>query len=156
MTIEAGSQDERLESAPKAPVEDKPMRPRRVAVSPAAVIVAMIIAAIVGLSGWYPVQPRPRVVQGEADSTRIDMAVRVDGRVGEIPVVLRENVAAGTPLVRIENPALLAKLQEERASKAVGDYDLNTFRVRAGRPGPVKLDPGATVWLLPSARSVAP
>jgi HlyD family secretion protein len=84
----------------------------------------------VGLSGWYLVQPRPLIVQGEADSTRIDMAARVDGRVGEIPVVRGEDVAAGTPLVRIENPELLAKLQEARASKGVAEAEL--ARVNAG------------------------
>jgi HlyD family secretion protein len=93
-------------------------------------IVAAIIAAIVGLSGWYLVQPRPLMVQGEADSTRIDMAARVDGRVGEIPVVRGENVAAAAALVRIENPELLAKLEEARASKAVAKAEL--ARINAG------------------------
>src|SRR4051794_25853324 len=98
--------------------------------SPAAVIVAAIIAAIVGLSGWYLVQRQPLLVQGEADSTRIDMAARVDGRVAEIPVVRGENVAAGAPLVRIENPELLAKLAEARAAKAVAEAEL--ARINAG------------------------
>jgi HlyD family secretion protein len=75
----------------EAPVEEKPKRHRR-SLSSATVIVALIIAAIVGLSGWYLVQPQPLLVQGEADSTRIDMAARVDGRVAEIPIARGENV----------------------------------------------------------------
>jgi HlyD family secretion protein len=34
-----------------------------------------------------------------------------------------------------------------RAARAVGDHDLNTFRVRAEPIEPVGLDPGVTVWL---------
>lgn len=43
-----------------------------------------------------------------------------------------------------------------RAARAVGDHDLNTFRIRAEPAGPVDLDPGATVWLGPSAKSAEP
>ena len=129
MTTEANTDGPRQAFAPDAPVDEKPKSSRSGA-SPAAAIVATIIAAIVGLSGWYRVQPRPLLVQGEADSTRIDMAARVDGRVGEIPVVRGENVAAAAPLVRIENPELLAKLEEARASKAVAQAEL--ARINAG------------------------
>src|SRR5262249_18364727 len=100
------------------------------AAAPAAAIVAVIIAAIVGLSGWYLVQPQPLLVQGEADSTRVEMAARVDGRVAVIPVVRGEDVAAAAPLVRIENPELLARLAEARASQAVAEAEL--ARINAG------------------------
>ena len=50
-----------------------------------AIIVTIIIAAIVGLSLWYLVQPQPILIQGEADATRIDIAARVDGRVAKAP-----------------------------------------------------------------------
>ena len=49
----------------------------------AAAIVTLILAAIVGLSIWYLARPEPLIVQGEADATRIDIAARVDGRVGQ-------------------------------------------------------------------------
>ena len=62
---------------------------------PAAVIVTLSVAAIVGLSLWYLAQPQPLMVQGEADATRIDIAARVDGRVGQRPVDRGQNVAAG-------------------------------------------------------------
>ena len=129
MTTEVNADGSREEFAPQPAADEKPKSDRR-AGSPAAAIVAIIIAAIVGLSGWYLVQPRPLLVQGEADSTRIDMAARVDGRVGQIPVVRGENVPAGAPLVRIENPELLAKLAEARASKAVAEAEL--ARIDAG------------------------
>ena len=51
-----------------------------------AIIVSLIVAAVVGLTLWYLVQPQPLTIQGEADATRIDIAARVDGRVAKRPV----------------------------------------------------------------------
>jgi HlyD family secretion protein len=102
----------------------------RHAATPAAAIVSLIIVAIVGLSLWYLVQPRPLLVQGEADSTRIDMAARVDGRIEEIPVARGENVTAGSVILRVDNPELLARLAEAKAGKAVADAEL--ARINAG------------------------
>jgi len=96
----------------------------------AAAIVATTIAVIVALSLWYLVQPQPLVVQGEADSTRIDIAARVDGRVERIAVVRGGNVAAGATLVTIENPELLAKYAEAQATRAVAAAEL--ARINAG------------------------
>ena len=69
-----------------------------------AIIVSIIIATIVGLSLWFLVQPQPVLVQGEADATRIDIAARVDGKVGKRPVERGNNVAAGALLFEIDNP----------------------------------------------------
>ena len=91
MTTEVKANEGERDFAPEAPVEEKPKRHRR-SLSSATVIVALIIAAIVGLSGWYLVQPQPLLVQGEADSTRIDMAARVDGRVAEANKTLDQMV----------------------------------------------------------------
>jgi HlyD family secretion protein len=88
-----------------------------------AIIVAVIVSAIVGLSLWYLVQPQPIVIQGEADATRIDIAARVDGRVAKRPVARGENVAAGQLLFEIDNPELLTKLREAQAALTVANAD---------------------------------
>ncbi|MBV9218106.1 MAG: HlyD family secretion protein [Methylobacteriaceae bacterium] len=95
----------------------------RVARAP-AIIVTIIIAAIVGLSLWYLVQPQPLIIQGEADATRIDIAARVDGRVGKRPVERGDNVAAGQLLFEIDNPELVTKLREAEAGLAVANAQL--------------------------------
>jgi HlyD family secretion protein len=97
--------------------------PRAIARAP-AIIVTLIIAAIVGLSLWYLVQPQPIVIQGEADATRIDIAARVDGRVAKRPVERGDNVAAGQLLYEIDNPELVTKLREAEAGLAVANADL--------------------------------
>ncbi|MGO4439815.1 HlyD family secretion protein [Rhizobium sp. RAF56] len=90
----------------------------------AALIVTLTVAMIVGLSLWYLVQPQPLLVQGEANATRIDIAARVDGRVGERPAERGQNVAAGQVLVRIDNPQILSKLKQAQAERAVAVAEL--------------------------------
>lgn len=103
----------------------EPSEPRtpKVARGP-AIVVTLIVAAIVGLSLWYLVQPQPLIIQGEADATRIDIAARVDGKVLERPVERGDNVVAGQLLYKIDNPELLTKLKEAEAGLAVASAQL--------------------------------
>lgn len=106
-----------------------PVAPSRPARAP-AVIVALIVAAIVGLTLWYLVQPQPLVIQGEADATRVDIAARVDGRVRQRPVSRGDNVAANQLLFEIDNPELVTKLREAEAALAVANAEF--ARIEAG------------------------
>jgi HlyD family secretion protein len=90
----------------------------------AAAIVTLILAGIVGLSIWYLARPQPLIVQGEADATRIDIAARVDGRVGQRPVERGQNVAAGQLLFEIDNPELITKLRQAEAGVDVAKAEL--------------------------------
>src|SRR5579871_2777405 len=96
---------------------------------PAALLVALIVAGIVALSVWYIAQPQPLLVQGEVDARRIDIAARIDGRVGARPVDRGQNVSAAQLLVSIDNPELLAKLKESEAARAVAAADLQRILV---------------------------
>jgi HlyD family secretion protein len=113
--------------APPKPAGDPLQQPKatapKVARAP-AIIVTAIISAIVGLSLWYLVQPQPLIIQGEADATRIDIAARVDGRLGKRPVSRGDNVAAGQLLFEIDNPELVTKFQEAQAAMAVASAQL--------------------------------
>ena len=107
-----------LPRTPEPPVVPAAPAAPKVARAP-AVIVTVIVAAIVGLSLWYLVRPQPLIIQGEAAATRIDIAARVDGRVGKRPVARGDNVAAGQLLFEIDNPQLVTKLHEAEAGLAV-------------------------------------
>ncbi|RDJ27835.1 HlyD family efflux transporter periplasmic adaptor subunit [Bosea caraganae] len=98
-------------------------------ITPAAVIVILSVAAIIGLSLWYVAQPQPLLVQGETDATRIDIAARVDGRLSQRPASRGDNVVAGQILVAIENPQLLTKLKEAEAARAVALADFARVQV---------------------------
>jgi HlyD family secretion protein len=97
----------------------KPARPRV-----PAIIVSTVIAVVGALSIWCLVRPVPLLVQGEVDATRLDIAARVDGRVGEISVVRGQNVAAGAVLVKIDNPETIAKRAQSIAAKVVAEAQL--------------------------------
>jgi HlyD family secretion protein len=94
-----------------------------------SVIVAVIIAAVAVLSVYYLTRGQPLLVQGEVDATRYDIAARVDGSVGEIPVTRGQNVAADAVLVRINNPETLAKHAQALAAKAVADAQLANINI---------------------------
>jgi HlyD family secretion protein len=106
-----------------------PVKPKRSGVIP-AVVLTVIVGAIVGLSAWYLTRPTPLMIQGEADSTRIDIAARVDGRLSKLLVQRGETVAAGQKLLEIDNPELLAKLDEAKAGKVLAEAEL--ARIHAG------------------------
>lgn len=94
-----------------------------------AIIVALVVAAVAGLSIWYLVRPQPLLVQGEVDARRFDIAARVDGRVAQIPVERGQNVPAGAVLVRIDNPETIAKNEQAEAAKVVADAQLANINV---------------------------
>ncbi|MGA7325896.1 MAG: efflux RND transporter periplasmic adaptor subunit [Rhodomicrobium sp.] len=97
--------------------------PPRTARTP-AILVATIVAAIVGLTLWYLIQPQPLLVQGVADATRIDIAARVEGKVAKRPVERGDNVAAGAVLYTISNPQLVTSLKQAEAVKTVAEANL--------------------------------
>src|SRR5260370_19802440 len=87
--------------------------------NPRAAITGLLSIAIIGLAIWYLARPEPLLVQGEAQSTRIDIAARVSGRLAKIPVVRGQDVAAGATLLVIHNPRLIAALQQDEAATKV-------------------------------------
>jgi HlyD family secretion protein len=112
----------------RAPAPPLSAAPRRL--DPRAMIVGVLFVVIVGLAIWYLARPEPLLVQGEVESTRIDMAARVSGRLAKIAVARGQNVAAGAILLSIDNPELVAQLQEAHAEKGVADAEL--ARINAG------------------------
>ena len=110
---------------PIIPDKQKP-KPERASGGAAgsAAIVTLIVAGIVGLSIWYLARPQPLIIQGEADATRVDIAARIDGRVGQRPVDRGENVAKGQLLFEIDNPELVAKWRQAEAGVEVAKAQL--------------------------------
>ena len=90
---------------------------RRPRLNPRAAITGVLSIAIIGLAIWYRARPELLLVQGEAQSTRIDMAARVSGRLAKISVVRGQDVPAGAALLEIDNPELAAELDEAEAEK---------------------------------------
>ena len=137
--MEMPNPEVRPQSAPQPPPSDvsgpaeAPGKgTKKEAPSPArlpSIIVGVVVAAVAALSIWYLVRPQPLLVQGEVDATRFDIAARVDGRVGEIPVERGQDVPAGAVLVRIDNPETIAKNEQALAAKVVAEAQLANINV---------------------------
>jgi HlyD family secretion protein len=96
----------------------------------AMAIVCVLFITMIGLSIWYLTRQEPLVVQGEVQCRTFDMAARVDGRVAQIAVSRSENIKQGAPIIRIDNPELIAKYRQSEADLAVAEAEL--ARVNAG------------------------
>ena len=107
----------------------RPTKPGRSGTISTLVLVAIVVA-IVSLAAWYLTRPTPLMIQGEADSTRIDIAARVDGRLSKLLVERGQMATPGQKLLEIDNPELLAKLDEAKAGKALAEAEL--ARIHAG------------------------
>jgi HlyD family secretion protein len=104
-------------------------RRERRRLDPRLIITAVLFVAIIGLAIWYLLRPEPLLVQGEADSTRIDIAARVSGRLAKIAVARGQNVEAGATMLVIDNPELVAELHQAEAEKLVADAELERIKV---------------------------
>ena len=131
----AAGDEHRMTDVKESPAQEdrakaEPQRERPTgSATAAAAIVTLILAAIVGLSIWYLARPEPLIVQGEADATRIDIAARVDGRVGKRPVERGQNVTAGQLLFEIDNPELITKWRQAQAGVDVAKAQLGNILV---------------------------
>jgi HlyD family secretion protein len=114
---------------PKEALKPAPTRPAPASSIVPALIVAIVVVAVAGLSAWYLLRGEPLLVQGEVDATRFDIAARVDGRVASIPVERGQDVPAGAVLVKIDNPETLAKDQQALAAKIVAEAQLANIKV---------------------------
>jgi HlyD family secretion protein len=120
------------QTPPATPVAPTPVAniSRRRLPPPAALIVGVLFVAMIGLSVWYLTRREPLVVQGEVQARTFDMAARVDGRIGQIVVARAQDVTQGAPLIRIDNPELLAKQRQSNADLGVAKAEL--ARAKAG------------------------
>ncbi len=109
---------------------ERPASARSRRLNPAAIVVALLFVGMIALAIWYLSRTEPLVIQGEVQSRTFDMAARVDGRIAEIAVARSQDVKQGAPLIRIDNPELVAKERESEAALRVAEAEL--ARVRAG------------------------
>jgi HlyD family secretion protein len=98
-------------------------------IEPRTIITAVLFIAVIGSAIWYLARPEPLLVQGEAQSTRIDIAARVSGRLAKIAVNRGQSVEAGASLLVIDNPELVAELRQAEAEKTAADAELQRIKV---------------------------
>ena len=86
-----------------------------------------VLAGLVAMGAaslYLSSRPAPLVVQGEVEATRIDVASKVAGRVGEVFVSRGETVSKGAPLFTIDSPEVRAKMRQANAAVAAAKANL--------------------------------
>jgi HlyD family secretion protein len=118
------------EGTAQRPIAETSVTRRTRRPAPTVFVLGILFVAMIGLSIWYLSRHEPLVIQGEVQSRTFDMAARVDGRIGEIVASRSQDVQRGAPLIRIDNPELIAKERQSEAALRVAEAEL--ARVRAG------------------------
>ena len=76
------------------------------------------VLALLGLAALLLSRPGPETLQGEADSTKVDVAAKVAGRLATIDVREGDAVEKGALVATIESPEIRARLDQAEAAKA--------------------------------------
>ncbi|KHJ54028.1 HlyD family secretion protein [Aureimonas altamirensis DSM 21988] len=98
----------------------------------ALIIAVVALAGIAALSIWASLAPAAVLVQGEVEATRVDIAPKVSGEIAAVHVNEGERVEAGTLLVELESPQLMAGLASAEAAAGVARAD--RARINSTRP----------------------
>jgi len=86
----------------------------------AAVIGTVAFVAVAGFVGfglWKASQPAPEVFQGQIEAQEADIAPKVTARIAQILVKEGDQIAVGTPLIRMDSPEVKAKLAQATAAQ---------------------------------------
>ncbi|OCG10960.1 hypothetical protein A9G24_09825 [Gilliamella sp. App6-5] len=84
-----------------------------------SLIVAIIAVIAMVIIIYFANQPSTIILQGEIESSRVDVAARVQGRVVQFNYDVGDNVKQGNVLLTLSNPALLAQLATAEAQLKV-------------------------------------
>jgi HlyD family secretion protein len=76
---------------------------------PVLVLVVLSVLAVVGGGLWRAAQPVPEQLQGMLEARETDVALKIAGRIGEVPVTQGQHIEKGDVLVRLDSPELAAK-----------------------------------------------
>ncbi|HWJ86617.1 MAG TPA: efflux RND transporter periplasmic adaptor subunit [Pelagibacterium sp.] len=98
----------------------------------ALIVVVVALAGVAAVSIWASLAPATVLVQGEVEATRVDIAPRASGQVASIHVNEGERVEAGTVLVELDSPQLMAGLASAEAAARVAEADRD--RINSTRP----------------------
>ena len=76
--------------------------------------------------------PRVVIVRGEIEATRVDLAVKVDGRLQDRNVRIGDQVRRGDQLLTLVNPGLEAKLVQAMAASNIAEVEMQELLIQTG------------------------
>lgn len=71
------------------------------------------------LAGWFLLKPSPLIIQGEVDTTQIQVSSKLFGRVAAIHVKKGEDVKKGQLLMTLDSPEIQAKMAQATAAQRI-------------------------------------
>ena len=74
-------------------------------------------AAMFSLAGWFLLRPPPLIIQGEVDTTQIQVSSKLFGRVAAVHVKKGEYVKKGQLLITLDSPEIRAKMAQATAAQ---------------------------------------
>ena len=86
---------------------------------PRLIALVIIMAVLAGLSsaGWVLMLPQPQFLQGEVETTKINIAAKIPGRIEEISCREGQAVDKGDVLAMLDSPQLQAKRRQAEAAR---------------------------------------
>lgn len=82
----------------------------------------LLLAVVAGvamssLAGWFLLKPPPLIIQGEVDTTQIQVSSKLFGRVAAVHVQKGEYVKKGQLLITLDSPEIRAKMAQATAAQ---------------------------------------
>lgn len=77
--------------------------------------------AMFSLAGWFLLNPPPLILQGEVDTTQIQVSSKLFGRVATVHVKKGEHVKKGQLLITLDSPEIEAKMAQATAAQRLAD-----------------------------------
>lgn len=90
-----------------------------------AFIVVLIAIVIISVVGVLLLKDKPLVLQGQIETTEIQIAGKLPGRISQFYVVEGQNVNKGDTLVTISSPEGMAKLSQANALESIAKSQSN-------------------------------
>jgi len=84
------------------------------------------------VAAWFLMAPRVVIVRGEIEATRVDLAVKVDGRLQDRNVRIGDQVRRGDQLLTLVNPGLEAKLVQAMAASNIAEVEMQELLIQTG------------------------
>lgn len=86
-------------------------------------LVSAVLAGVTmfSLAGWFLLKPPPLILQGEVDTTQIQVSSKLFGRVAAVHVKKGEDVKKGQLLITLDSPEIQAKMAQATAAQRFAD-----------------------------------
>lgn len=81
------------------------------------ILIILIGLPVLSVVSWLLIQPAPQYLQGEVETTKINVSAKIPGRIEEMLVREGQSVKKGNVIAVLDSPQLQAKRQQAQGAK---------------------------------------